>query len=113
MYRKKKKLICYLMTLLLFFCIDLSFPQKAETIQAASNGSKIHFLTLQDNTDAIYLNATVSLVWWIQEKIVITHPVKIPDIHFGKAPLREKALREKSFHTCIPLVSQKIILNFI
>ena len=55
MYRKKKKLICYLMTLLLFFCIDLSFPQKAETVQAASNGSKIHFLTLQDNTDAILL----------------------------------------------------------
>lgn len=55
MYRKKKKFICYLMALILFFCVDLSFPQTTETVQAASNGCKIHFLTLQDNTDAILL----------------------------------------------------------
>lgn len=55
MHRKKKKFICYLTVFILFFCVNLSFPQKAETVQAASNGCKIHFLTLQDNTDAILL----------------------------------------------------------
>ena len=55
MHRKKKKLICNLIVCVMIFCVNLSFPLRAETVQAAANGCKIHFLTLQDNTDAILL----------------------------------------------------------
>lgn len=55
MYKKKKKLLCYLIVCVMIFCVNITFPQKAETVQAATNGCQIHFLTLQDNTDAILL----------------------------------------------------------
>ncbi len=92
MHRKKKKLICYLIVCVMIFCVNLSFPQRAETVQAAANGCKIHFLTLQDNTDAILLecNGKFGMVDSGEDS-------DYPNGRDSRYPFREGTVKRKGF----------------
>ena len=50
-----KKLTCALLVFVMLLGAELMLPDKAEIVSAASNSCRIHFLTLNDNTDAILL----------------------------------------------------------
>ena len=52
---KLKKAVCFLLIFMVLLTLDLVPPAQSETVWAANNTSKIHFLTLADNTDAILL----------------------------------------------------------
>ena len=54
-YLNLKKLFCYLLAFVLFFCVDIYTPGSAREVKAAGNDCKIHFITLSDNSDAILL----------------------------------------------------------
>lgn len=52
---KFKKATCLLLIFMVLLTVDLVPPGRSDTVWAANNSCKIHFLTLADNTDAILL----------------------------------------------------------